>query len=69
MATELGAGILALSVLVAFLPLVAIALPAYLGASVPIWAVAIVVLSVSVPLSALLGTAALRLPFRVAHGD
>ena len=59
---ELGAGILALALLVAVLPLVVLALPAYLGREIPIWAVAVDVLAVSVPLAVVLGAAALRLP-------
>ncbi len=62
LALELGAGILALALLVALLPLVVLALPAYLGREIPIWAVAVDVLAVSVPLAVVLGAAALRLP-------
>ena len=61
LALELGAGILALALLVALLPLIALALPAYLGRAIPFWAVAADVLAVSVPLAAILGAAALRL--------
>ena len=61
LALELGAGILALALLVALLPLVVIAFPAYLGRTIPLWAVAVDVLAVSVPLAAILGAAALRL--------
>ncbi len=62
LALELGAGILALCLLVAILPLIVIVLPEYLGRSVPLWAVAADVLSVSAPLAVFLGAAALRLP-------
>ena len=65
LALELGAAILALALLVALLPLVAIALPAYLGRTIPLWAVAVDVLAVSVPLAVILGAAALRLPMEV----
>ena len=61
LALELGAGILALALLVALLPLVVIAFPAYLGRTIPLWAIATDVLAVSVPLAAILGAAALRL--------
>lgn len=68
LALELGAGILALVILVAFLPLVAIALPAYLGHVIPFWAVMVDVLCVSVPLAILLGATALRVPAEVVRG-
>ncbi|HEV2166755.1 MAG TPA: hypothetical protein VGS23_07280 [Thermoplasmata archaeon] len=68
LALELGAGILALILLVALLPLVAIALPGYLGLALPGWALAVDVLSVSVPLAVLLGVSALRLPLEVVRG-
>lgn len=67
LALELSAAILALVLLVALLPLIAIALPAYLGRAVPLWAVAVDVLAVSVPLAVLLGASALRLPVEVAR--
>ena len=67
LALELGAGILALVVLVAFLPLVAIALPSYLGHVIPFWAVTVDVLCISVPLAVLLGATALRVPVEVVR--
>ena len=65
LALELSAGILALSLIVALLPLVVIAFPAYLGRTIPLWAVTADVLAVSVPLAALLGATALRIPREV----
>ena len=62
LALELGAGIFALCLLVALLPLVVIALPAVHGHAVPGWAVAVDVLAVSLPLAVLLGREALRIP-------
>lgn len=67
LAVELGAGILALVILVALLPLLVLAFPAYLGAEIPLWAVVVDVLSISIPLAALLGASALRMP--VTLGD
>jgi hypothetical protein len=51
--------------LVALLPLIVIALPAYLGRTIPLWALTVDVLAVSGPLAVLLGAAALRLPMEV----
>ncbi|MDE1882181.1 MAG: hypothetical protein KGI89_16725, partial [Euryarchaeota archaeon] len=68
LALELGAGILALVVLVAFLPLVTIELPRELGYSVPMWAFTVDMLCVSVPLAVLLGVSALRVPVGVVRG-
>ena len=65
LALELGAAILALVLIVALLPLIVIALPAYLGRTIPLWAVAVDVLAVSVPLAVILGAAALRVPMEV----
>ena len=65
LALELGAGILALALLVALLPLVVIAFPSYLGRTIPLWAVTADVLAVSVPLAVLLGATALRIPREV----
>ncbi len=67
LALELSAAILAYILLVALLPLIAIALPAYLGLAVPPWADWVDVLAVSVPLAVLLGASALRLPLEVAR--
>ncbi|MHB8430199.1 MAG: hypothetical protein ACYDDZ_06665 [Acidimicrobiales bacterium] len=64
---ELGAGIIALVILVALLPLIVIALPAYLGARIPLWAVAADVLAVSVPLAIILGASALRMSTEFAN--
>jgi hypothetical protein len=67
LALELGAGILALALLAALLPLVVVAFPAYLGRPIPFWAVAVDVLALSVPLAVLLGAAAMRVPKEVAR--
>ena len=61
LALELGAGILALCLLVAVLPLLPILLPRVYGSHAAVWIVAVDVLSISVPLAALLGSSALRL--------
>ncbi len=65
---ELGAGILALALLVAVLPLVVIAFPAYQGRSIPFWAVAVDILVISLPLAVILGAAALRLVVQPIDG-
>ena len=67
LAIELGAGILALVILVAFLPLVTIELHRELGYSVPMWAFTVDMLCVSVPLAVLLGVSALRVPVGVVR--
>lgn len=67
LALELGAGILALSLLVGLLPVVVLALPDYLGRPISFWAVAVDVLALSVPLAVLLGVEAMRVPREVAR--
>ena len=62
---ELGAGLLALVLLVALLPAVILLLPTYLEVAVPPWATAVDVMVTSVPLAAILGISALRLPLEV----
>ncbi len=62
---ELGAGILALCLLVAVLPLFPILLPRVYGSHAAVWIVAVDVLSISVPLAVLLGVLAMRLPREV----
>ena len=66
LAIELGAGLVALVLLVALLPFVVLALPTYFGRAIPIWALAVDVLSVSVPPAGLLGSAAIGMARGVA---
>jgi len=61
LALELGAGILALCLLVAVLPLIPILLPRLYGSQAAGWIVAVDVLTISVPLSVMLGSSAMRL--------
>lgn len=67
LAAELSAGILSLILLVAFLPLLVIELPEYLGVDVPAWAMAVDVLTVSTPLAVILGASAIRVPLELVH--
>lgn len=67
LALELAAGILALALLVATLPLVLLAVPDLTGRAVPQWALVVGSLATALPLAALLGREALRLPREVSR--
>ena len=58
LALELGAGILALTLLVVFLPLAVLAYPVIWGTALPTWALAVTMLTLSVPLGVILGGSA-----------
>ncbi len=66
LALELGGAVLFLCICVGFGPVVVIAWTEQAGGSVPGWAVLALTLSTSVPLAALLGREALRIPWEVA---
>ena len=65
-ALELGAGILALALLVATLPLVVLAFPELTGNPIPTWALAVSSLTLSIPLALLLARDAMRIPVEMS---